>query len=120
MSKVLLPILACLSLVSCVTTPYESPEIKAEFKSAQRNVNECLIEQLAKLVQVQDDPNIVVQVAADRCEFTALQEAERLRKLNTNQNVVKGFNRKLTDPSELQSQAMNLLMYLIEQANAQN
>lgn len=104
-----------LLLASCVTVSKDSPEIQKALKDSRGAINDCLIDQLFKLAPVYPDPNIITEVAAARCQATAYQEVIKLRKLNTSKAYIAGYTSGMTDVRELQSQAMNILMLLLEE-----
>lgn len=88
-------------------TPTHSPEAHKAFSEARDAVDKCLAHALADLIETTNDPTILARVAATRCEGTALQQEQRLRKTNINQNVVTGFVSMWTKPN-LMDRAMNM------------
>jgi len=104
-------------LSACVTTSKDDPKIQDALKQSRNVVNNCIADELHKLVKTTDDPQIMSEVAASRCQSTAYKEAEKFKSLNTSRTYIEGYTRRMTDIEELESQSLNILMYLVEEAH---
>ena len=110
-------ILLSVLLSACMTVSKDSPEIQNALKESRREVNRCLVNALSRLVQTTNDPKIMSEVAANRCQSTAYKEARKLKDLNTSPAYIEGYTGRMTNINELEAQALNILMYLVEEAN---
>ena len=136
MKKLVIIIVTSLMLTACASSQSStSLTMEQEFKDTQRVVNNCLAEQLVKLIETSPTPEMAIKVSATRCEYTAYIEGERLKRLfvnktqgqafaelmigmdipNSNRSVTEGFVNRLTSKSDLESTAEHILLSILQE-----